>query len=58
MIQSELCGEVSTQRTKDKKPQDNIMQNIPSKEKAIRMLFKASPGHVMVGSDFSLQKVG
>ena len=58
MIQSELCGEVSTQRTKDKEPQDNIMQNIPSHEKSIRMMFKASDGYVMVGSDFSLQKVG
>lgn len=37
---------------------DPNLQNIPSKEKAIRMLFKASPGHIMVGSDFSLQKVG
>ena len=35
---------------------DPNLQNIPSKEKAIRMLFKASPGCVMVGSDFSQQE--
>lgn len=34
------------------------LQNIPSHEKSIRMLFAASPGHILVGSDFSLQKVG
>ena len=37
---------------------DPNLQNIPSKEKSIRMLFSASKGHVLVGSDFSLQKVG
>ena len=35
---------------------DPNLQNIPSKEKAIRMLFKASPGHILVGSDFSQQE--
>lgn len=34
------------------------MQNIPSHDKSIRMLFKATDGYVMVGSDFSLQLVG
>lgn len=37
---------------------DPNLQNIPSHEKAIRMMFKASDGYVMVGSDFSLQNVG
>lgn len=32
------------------------LQNIPSHEKSIRMLFSASPGHVLVGSDFSQQE--
>ena len=32
---------------------DPNLQNIPSHEKAIRMMFKASDGYVMVGSDFS-----
>lgn len=32
------------------------LQNIPSHEKSIRMLFCASPGHVLVGSDFSQQE--
>lgn len=35
---------------------DPNLQNIPSKEKAIRMLFKASPGCILVGSDFSQQE--
>lgn len=30
-----------------------IKQNIPSHEKSIRMMFRATPGNVMVGSDFS-----
>lgn len=34
------------------------LQNIPSHLKEIRMLFRAAPGNVLVGSDFSLQKVG
>lgn len=33
---------------------DPNLQNIPSHEKAIRMMFRASDGHVLVGSDFSL----
>lgn len=37
---------------------DPNLQNIPAKEKSIRMLFAASEGYVLVGSDFSLQKVG
>ena len=37
---------------------DPNLQNIPSHEKSIRMLFSASPGHVLVGSDFSLLKAG
>ena len=32
------------------------LQNIPSHEKSIRMMFKASPGYVLVGSDFSQQE--
>lgn len=32
------------------------LQNIPSHEKSIRMLFSASEGHVLVGSDFSQQE--
>ena len=35
---------------------DPNLQNIPSHEKSIRMLFSASPGHVLVGSDFSQQE--
>ena len=35
---------------------DPNLQNIPSHEKAIRMMFKASEGYVMVGSDFSQQE--
>lgn len=34
------------------------LQNIPAKEKSIRMMFKATDGYIMVGSDFSLLKVG
>lgn len=37
---------------------DPNLQNIPSHEKFIRLMFTAQPGYVMVGSDFSLQKVG
>lgn len=37
---------------------DPNLQNIPSHLKEIRMLFRASAGNVLVGSDFSLQKVG
>lgn len=35
---------------------DPNLQNIPSHEKAIRMMFKASEGNVFVGSDFSQQE--
>ena len=35
---------------------DPNLQNIPSHEKAIRMMFKATDGYVMVGSDFSQQE--
>jgi DNA polymerase I-like protein with 3'-5' exonuclease and polymerase domains len=35
---------------------DPNLQNIPSHEKAIRMMFKAKAGYVMVGSDFSQQE--
>lgn len=35
---------------------DPNLQNIPSKEKSIRMMFKATEGYVMVGSDFSQQE--
>ena len=35
---------------------DPNLQNIPSHEKSIRMLFKASDGCVLVGSDFSQQE--
>ena len=35
---------------------DPNLQNIPSHEKSIRMLFTASPGYVLVGSDFSQQE--
>ena len=34
------------------------LQNIPSHEKSIRLMFKASPGNIMVGADFSLLLVG
>lgn len=34
------------------------LQNVPSHKKDIRLLFKAAPGNVIVGGDFSLQKVG
>lgn len=37
---------------------DPNLQNIPSHEKSIRMMFKATDGYVMVGADFSLQNVG
>ena len=32
------------------------MQNIPSSEKRIRMLFKAADGNMIIGSDFSGQE--
>lgn len=32
------------------------LQQIPSKEKVMRMMFKASPGYVIVGGDFSQQE--
>ena len=35
---------------------DPNLQNIPSHEKSIRMIFSAAPGHVLVGSDFSQQE--
>lgn len=35
---------------------DPNLQNIPSHEKSIRMIFTAAPGHVLVGSDFSQQE--
>ena len=35
---------------------DPNLQNIPSHEKSIRLMFKASDGHVLVGSDFSQQE--
>lgn len=35
---------------------DPNLQNIPSHNKEIRMMFKASPGHVIVGGDFSQQE--
>lgn len=37
---------------------DPNLQNIPSHEKSIRMMFKATDGYKMVGSDFSLLKAG
>ena len=55
---NQLGTEEKNVRTGRFSSSDPNLQNIPSKEKAIRMLFKASPGYVMVGSDFSLQKVG
>ncbi len=35
---------------------DPNMQNIPSGNKEIRKMFVASPGHVLIGSDFSQQE--
>ena len=35
---------------------DPNLQNIPSHEKSIRLMFKAAKGHVLVGSDFSQQE--
>ena len=35
---------------------DPNLQNIPSHENSIRMMFTASPGYVMIGSDFSQQE--
>ena len=37
---------------------DPNLQNIPSKTKNIRLMFKARDGYTFVGSDFSLQLVG
>ena len=37
---------------------DPNVQNIPSHAKDIRKIFTASPGYMMVGSDFSLRKAG
>ena len=37
---------------------DPNLQNIPSHRKDIRMMFTAAKGNLLVGSDFSLQKVG
>lgn len=37
---------------------DPNLQNIPSHEKSIRMMFKATDGYTTVGADFSLQNVG
>ena len=34
------------------------LQNLPSKNKEIRLMFTAGKGNELVGSDFSLQKVG
>ena len=34
------------------------LQNIPSHAVDIRHMFRATPGYVMLGSDFSLQLVG
>ena len=35
---------------------DPNLQQIPSHEKVMRLMFKASPGHVIVGGDFSQQE--
>ena len=35
---------------------DPNLQQIPSREKAMRMVFKASPGYVIVGADYSQQE--
>ena len=35
---------------------DPNLQNIPSHENSIRMMFTASPGYVMIGSDYSQQE--
>ena len=35
---------------------DPNLQQIPSHEKVMRLIFKASPGHVIVGGDFSAQE--
>lgn len=53
---NQLGTEEKNVRTGRFSSSDPNLQNIPSKEKAIRMLFKASPGCVMVGSDFSQQE--
>lgn len=37
---------------------DPNLQNIPSKNKEIRLMFSATPGYVLVGGDFSLLQVG
>lgn len=35
---------------------DPNLQNIPSNETSVRLMFKASPGYVMIGSDYSAQE--
>ena len=35
---------------------DPNLQNIPSKNKEIRLMFKASPGYILVGADYSQQE--
>lgn len=47
---------INNHRCQDKEPNDNIMQNIPSKNQEIRLIFRASDGHVLVGSDYSQQE--
>lgn len=37
---------------------DPNLQNIPSGEKCIRLMFKASQGYSIIGGDFSLRKAG
>ena len=43
-------------RSVDKEPYDNILQNIPSHAKDIRLIFKAPKGYSIAGSDFSAQE--
>lgn len=43
-------------RSVDKEPYDNILQNIPSHAKDIRLMFKASKGYSIVGGDFGAQE--
>lgn len=43
-------------RSCDKEHNDNILQQIPSHNREIRMLFKAAEGKVFVGGDFSQQE--
>lgn len=37
---------------------DPNLQQIPSHEASMRLMFNASPNYVIVGGDFSLLKVG